>query len=386
MAVVSHLLRRPGVWILLAVLIGAAVAVAWQARGAPVSTAVASRMDLEQHLIASGRVYVVTRVELTAQASGRVAAVPAVEGQRVAAGGLLVQFDDAEAKAEVAQARAAAAQAEARVEQIRQVGAIVAGESSREAEVSLAQAESELARLEALAASGVIARADVDDARRRVEAARARLGAAAAERAGSAPSGADSRIAQAALAESRARLEAALVRLEQTRVVARHGGVVLARAVAPGDIVQAGAALMEMAADGDTQLVIEPDERSLAWIQVGQPALASADAFPERTFAAEVSYISPAVDPRRGSVEVRLRVPEPPPCLRPDMTISVDLTVATKAGALTVPDDAVRDAATANPWGPSTGHARDSRRRPPRDSGWCVRGRDRRDRRGAGAG
>ena len=32
------------------------------------------------------------------------------------------------------------------------------------------------------------------------------------------------------------------------------------------------------------------------------------------------------------------------------MTVSVDLTVATKAGALTVPDEAVRDAATVDAW------------------------------------
>src|SRR5690606_32035491 len=82
----------------------------------------------------------------------------------------------------------------------------------------------------------------------------------------------------------------------------------------------------------------------------GQAARASADAYPEEAFDAEVSYIAPSIDPQRGSIEVRLRVPQPPAYLRPDMTVSVDLTVARKSGALALPREAVRGAASAEPW------------------------------------
>ena len=53
-----------------------------------------------------------------------------------------------------------------------------------------------------------------------------------------------------------------------------------------------------------------------------------------------------------GSIEVRLRVPSPPAFLKPDMTVSVDLTVAARKGVVAVPRDAVRGAATAAPWVP----------------------------------
>jgi HlyD family secretion protein len=56
------------------------------------------------------------------------------------------------------------------------------------------------------------------------------------------------------------------------------------------------------------------------------------------------------VDPQRGSIEVRLRAPAPPAFLKPDMTVSVDLTVASKKRVLTLPSDSVRGAATAEPW------------------------------------
>jgi HlyD family secretion protein len=345
-----RLARRPGVWILAVIGLALLVTAVLRARGPVVTTAQAARKDLEQHLVANGRVRVVTRMELSAQASGRVVTVPAVEGRRVRAGDLLVQLDDREARAEVAQARAAVGQAAARLEQTRQVNVVVATEASRQAATNLARAEDELARLETLFRAGAVARADVDEARRDVEIMRARQAAAAAEQTAAMPLGADTRVALNAQRESEARLAAAQTRLTQTRIVAPQDGVVLVRAVEPGDTAQPGVTLIELAGDGETQLVIEPDERNLAWIRPDQAARASADAFPQPLFDARVCYIAPAVDPRRGSVEVRLCVPQPPGFLKPDMTVSVDLTVASKRQVVTVPSGAVRDASTAAPW------------------------------------
>jgi HlyD family secretion protein len=106
-------------------LIVAAVIAGVRARGPVVSTAVAKRTHLEQRVIASGRVRAVTRIQLSAQVSGRVVTVAVVDGQRVRAGDLLVRIDDAEARAAVSQAQAAVSQASGRVEQLRKVGATV---------------------------------------------------------------------------------------------------------------------------------------------------------------------------------------------------------------------------------------------------------------------
>ena len=345
-----RILRRPDFSIAVGLLIVAGVIAAARARGPIVATTVASRTDLEQHVIASGRVRVVTRIQLSAEISGRAVAVRVVEGQRVRAGDLLVQLDDAEATAAVSQAKAAVSQASGRVEQLRRVGAIVTTEASRQTATNLARAEAELARVEKLAATGVVARVDLDEARRSVEIAKAQKNAAEAQQTASAPRGVDSSIALSAMAESQAALAGAMVRLEQTRLVAPQDGTILLRTVEPGYTVQPGSTLLEMAADGETQLVIEPDERNLAWIRLGQKARASADAYPQEVFDAEVTHIAPAIDPQRGSIEVRVRVPEPPGFLKPDMTVSVDLTVASKTRVLTVASEAVRGAATPAPW------------------------------------
>lgn len=124
----------------------------------------------------------------------------------------------------------------------------------------------------------------------------------------------------------------------------------LSRSVEPGDVVQPSRPLLEIAADGDVELVFNPDERNLAWLALGQLAKASADAFPQQLFEAKVNYIAPSIDPQRGSVEVRLTVPQPPAFLKPDMTVSIDLAIAEKSQVLTVPSNVVHGAATATPW------------------------------------
>jgi HlyD family secretion protein len=351
-AVGAAIARRPTLWIALGALLAVGVIALLRARGPLVDVARVTRSDIEQHLVASGRVRVVNRVQLIAQAAGRITQVAVREGQRVQPGDLLAQIDSQEARAAVAEARAAVAQARGRVEQLRDVSAVVAREQVREADANFTRAQSELARVDALAKAGVSTIRDVEDARRALDVAAAARSAARAQQQGVTTEGADARVAAGALRESEARLAAAQVRLAQTRVVASQGGLILGRQVEAGDIVRAGDPLFELAGDSETEIVIEPDERNLAWIRVGQTGKASADAYPDQVFDAQITYIAPAVDRQRGSIEVRLRVPAPPATLRPDMTVSVDLTVASKRNALTVPTDAIRDAATAAPWVP----------------------------------
>ena len=204
--------------------------------------------------------------------------------------------------------------------------------------------------MQKLAASGAVAQAELDNARRAVDLARAQKTSAEAQRVASAPMGADARIALTALLQAQAQYAGANVRLAQTRIVAHQDGVVLTRSVEHGDVVQPSRTLMIVAADAEPQLVFQPDERNLAWIALGQKARASADAYPQQVFDAEVSYIAPSIDPQRGSVEVRLRVPSAPSFLLPDMTVSLDLTVARRQKALVVPSDAVRNASTPEAW------------------------------------
>ena len=344
--------RRTFPWIIAA---GLAVAVTggivWRVRTPEVRVASVRRGALEQHIVVSGRARVPNRVQVSARMSALAVAVLATEGRRVAAGELLIQLDDAEAQAAVGQARASANQARARVDQMKRVGAVVATEGLKQAETNLDEAQSAVARLSRFVTTGAAAVVDLDDARRKMERARAQRASAVAQQIASTPMGADSRIALTALLEAQARLAGAEARLAQARLVAPGPGVVLSRAVEAGDVVQPGQTLLVLAIDGDSELVFDADERNIPFIKLGQSATAAADAYPQQPFGAAVSFIAPSIDPQRGSIEVRLVVAKPaPPFLKPDMTVSIDLTVAAKPSVLLLPSTAVRGAATRSPW------------------------------------
>jgi HlyD family secretion protein len=173
------------------------------------------------------------------------------------------------------------------------------------------------------------------------------------------PGGSDEVLARTQLAQAQASLASARARLSYATIVAPRDGVLISRSVERGAVVQPGRALLILAPTGETQLVLQIDERNLGLIALGQKAVASADAFPNSRFEAVVSFVNPAVDIARASIEVKLTVPQPPPNLRQDMTVSVDIEVARREGALVLPARAVRDALSGNPWimGLSNGRA-----------------------------
>ena len=306
------------------------------------------RGELVQRVVASGRVLAPARIQVGSVVVGRVTRVPVDKGDRVKPGDLLVQLDDAEARAALAQARAAVAQSAARLEQVEVVSVRVTAEALRQAELRLSQAEVKLTRQRTLAEAGSVSRSDLDDAIQARDLAASQVESARIQ-ASAAASGADRRSALAALDQARGAEQAAAARLENLSVRSPSAGVVTERDVEPGDVVQPGRALLVVARDGATQLSVLPDEKNLALLRLGQPATASADAFPDRTFPARVAYIAPAVDLSRGTVEVKLDVDSPPAYLRPDMTVSVNVETGRDPQALVLAAGAIRDP-SASPW------------------------------------
>lgn len=295
----------------------------------------AERRPLVQKVVANGRVHVPVRIRLGTQVGGVVGQLLVDKGDRVQPGDLLLGLVNAEMQAGVAQAAA-------RLQQVRELDSKTAAENLRQAEVSLAQAERQLARIQALSDSQVLARQQLEEAKETRDLAASRRESSAASARGNAPGGTNERLASAQLATAEARLA-------QTLVTAPSAGTILERLVQPGDVVQAGQALLDMAQDGPVWLTVQPEEKNLAYLRVGQAAQASADAFPDSVFAARIARIAPAVDPTRGTIEVDLVVDQPPAFLRPDMTVSIDVEVARRESALVLPAETVRETET-TPW------------------------------------
>lgn len=301
-------------------------------------------------VVASGHVETPFRVEIGAQITGTVAEVLAEEGQRVTRGQTLVAIEARELEAALVQADGAVAQAEARLRQLTELTLPAARETLAQAEAALRNAQAAHERVAALARNGHAARATLDEARRALDIAQSQVAAARLLVFTASPGGSDVVLAQTQRDQAVAARETARARLAHASVAAPRDGMVITRDAERGMVVQPGRRLMVLAPDGDIQLVLQIDERNLGLLAIGQPALASADAYPDQRFAARVAHIGAAVDIARASVEVKLGVPYPPGYLRQDMTVSVDIEVARRAGTLVLPAGAVRDARGPDPW------------------------------------
>lgn len=332
---------------LLAVLLAVAVP---RLLGPKIAVVTATQGALLQSVVASGKVRSPQRVELASQINGRVTQIPVREGQQVVAGDLLIQLDDAEWRAAVAQAEATLSQSETRLAQMRQLAQPLAEQAQLQAAANLAQARRNFERTRDLAAKGFFSKNQLDDAQRNLDVAESQFRTAQLQVRSNQTGGSDYRLTVSAVDQARASLALAQSKLSYARIAAPIAGTVLTRLVEPGHMAQPGKILMTLSPAGDTELLVQIDEKNLGLLRLGQKAQASADAYPDRRFAAEINFISPAVDPLRGSVEVRLRVPEPPDYLRQEMTVSIDIETARHANALTVPADAVRDAGGRQPW------------------------------------
>jgi HlyD family secretion protein len=329
--------------VLAALALAAFLVVRWY-RGPEAPAVRVQTADLVQTVVVSGRVLSPARVEIGSVITARVLEVLVEEGARVEAGQVLVRLDGAELAAAVAQARAAEASADARLAQWQEVSRPTSAQSVRQAEANLGVAEAEARRNRELLQRGFVGQARVDETERQVTVARAQLESARTLEASNRSTGSEAKAALARVAEARTARQLAEAKLAHATLRAPSAGVIVLRAVEPGDVVQPAKRLLSLAVAGETRISAQVDEKNLSLIRVGQPAVASADAFPGTRFRAEVITLAPAVDPQKGTVEAKLRVPEPPAFLRADMTVSVEIEVARRAGALVVPRVALRAA------------------------------------------
>lgn len=318
--------------------------------GRTVSTVEAKRTDLIQTVVATGRVITPARIELGTVVLGTISKVRAREGDVVKAGAVLATLRDDELRAAVAQAQAALSEAEARLAQLGNLAVPVADQSLKQADANFIWARDELERTRRLAEKGFFSLAKVEEAERNVAVARAARDSATAQAATNRPQGSDYALAVARREQTKAAVAAAQARLDYATIKTPVAGTVLKRVVEPGDVVQAGKMLFELAATGQTQLVLQVDEKNLASLRLGQDALVVTDAYPGERFGAQVFYIAPGIDAQRGSVEVKLVVADVPKFLRPDMTVSVEITAGRADNAIVIPTELIRESTSTAPW------------------------------------
>ena len=302
------------------------------------------RANLVKTVVASGHFETPFRVEIGSQMTGVVTEVLVDEGEHVLSGQELIHLDAREIKAAVVQSQGALAQAEARLKQLNELTLPAAREALAQAKASLLDSQN------TFATNAEGKPLPFDEAQKNLDVAKAQVRSAELQVFTASPGGSDYVVAETQVNQARANLEASQSRLAYTTITAPRDGVLISRNVEKGSVVQAGKALLVLAPNGISQLVIGIDERNLGLIELGEPALASADAFPEQKFEGKVSYINPSGDITRASVEVKLNVEQPPTFLRQDMTVSVDIEVGRRDNVTVLGTRFVHDLQTETPW------------------------------------
>ena len=301
-------------------------------------------------VVASGHVENPQRISMSSQMTGTVFRIPVAEGQMVQKGQLLIELENSEQKAVLKQALASEQQALTNLRILRDLKAPVSNQATVQANATHIAAQKNLERSVELFEKGFVGAAVKEEAERTTQIAKSQLSVAQEQFRSLQTNGSEIAGAKALIRQAHAGVEAAQARLNYTQIYAPKNGTLIARNIEVGDGVLPGKVLMVLSPEGSVQLVMQVDEKNLSLVKLNQLAWVSADAFPEKTFKAKLVFINPSIDPQRGSVEIKLNAIDPPEEIKQDMTVSVDIEVASRDAAVLAPLTSIHDLNSSKPW------------------------------------
>jgi HlyD family secretion protein len=286
-------------------------------------------LPLELRIVASGEVRYQSLARIGSEITGTVILRHVREGDRVNKGDLLIELNPQELQSRLSQAKTL-------LEQLQNNSRPQAQAALVEAEENLEQASRETRRREALAADGIIPVEQVEQAQRLEQNAKNALIRAQLAADALAPNSTEERLLQQRVASAEAELA-------KTRLYAPFAGRVQTRNVEPGDLVQPGKVLLEIARNDGLEVVVALDEKNFAPVKLNQPVQLIADAWPTVTIPGVVSFIAPAVDSDRGTIDIHIEVLADDTLeqhrLLQGMTVSANITVAERERAMVLPND-----------------------------------------------
>lgn len=237
--------------------------------------------NVERIIDAVGTLVSNESVVLSPEIAGRIVEISFEEGQRVEKGQMLIQLDDAIARAELLQMETSLTLSRANY--------------NRAIKLFEQDAESGSVRDEALA------KRDTD---------------------------------QAAVELAKARLDKMFIR-------APFDGVIGLRNVSIGDYVSPGQALVNIESIHPLKLDFKIPEIYLSSLKIGQKVQVMVDAFAGRNFEGEVYAMNPLVEAGGRTISLRALLPNEDGVLRPGLFARVRLVLGTKQDAVLIPEEAI---------------------------------------------
>jgi len=293
-----------------------------------VTAAPAKTEDVVAKVTANGKIQAERKVDLSALVMGQIVNLAVRNGDRVKKGDFLLQIDRTRAAAEEAGSAAALA------------GSLAALDSSRAA---LEQARRDAERAKKNYEAHILPEADSQRARSELEAAQANYA-----------------VAERRIEENRANLNASRDTLSKTTVRSPIDGIVTDLPVKEGEVTvigtmnNAGTQLMTISDMASVEGVLMVDETDVPSVKVGQKAMLSIEAYPDRSFEGVVTQVENSPIAKNDSdlqglittsdainFKVRVKLLQPPDSIRPGFSVTTDVITGSKPKALAIPLAAV---------------------------------------------
>ncbi len=316
-------------------------------RDVPVRAERVVRTTITAAISTNGKIEPINNFEAHAPAPATVKRVAVKEGDRVKSGQLLLELDDAEARAQAARTLAQIKAAEADLNAVRSGGTheevLTARSELAKARAERDAAQNNLEALRRLQEKGAASAAEVKAGENRLKAAQAQVTLLEQKLAGRYSNPEVERVL-AQLSQARAAYEAAEQLLRDSNVRAPRDGTVYSLPVRAGNFVNAGELLVQVADLSKLQVRAFVDEPDIGRLAPGQKVTVTWDALPGRTWEGAVSQI-PATVVQRGTRtvgELTSVVDNPDGKLIPNVNVQVTITTVQHANALTISREAVR--------------------------------------------
>lgn len=274
------------------------------------------RGDMVLSATATGNLQAKSEITVGAEISGLIREVLVDENDQVSKGDVLARFNTDELQVSLQQANARLALARASV---------------KEAEASLEEARLNMQRSKALVKNGSVSQAEFDSLKAAEARAQAKLS-----------------YAHASVREAESSVLQANTRLQKAVITSPINGVVLQRNIEPGNTVAASFQAPELfllAEDlGQMELHVSLDEADVGQVEAGQQASFTVDAWPSRSFNAEVLkvHLYPSIENNVVTYTTVLGVDNTDNLLKPGMTATATITTGRREQVLRVPNMAFR--------------------------------------------
>ena len=148
-------------------------------------------------------------------------------------------------------------------------------------------------------------------------------------------------LAVANLSLAKANLKLAQTNLRESMIISPIDGIITAKHIDEGNLVKAGDRIVTVADMKTVKVVVAVAEKYGAKVSVGMPARIKVDAYPERTFGANLYSVHPALDEQTHTIQAEIRIDNDQIFLKPGMFARVTLITRRKDEVVVISGDVI---------------------------------------------